>query len=451
MSAKVLPPGPRPRFLTGNLRDLRRDALGLFVRCAREFGDVATIRIGLTRVYVLNHPTLIEEVLFNNPRNFTKHFGARLLRAVLGNGLLTSEGEFWLRQRRLIQPAFSRERIARYAAVMVEFADRLTAGWRDGETRDVHADMTRVTLEIIAQTMFGADVSEQAVEVGEAVADMIEGQVRRFNSVLRLPPFLPTPANLRRRRSARRIDGVLYDIIQRRRQSANVGDDLLGMLIRACDQDDGKGMTDRQLRDEVITLFLAGHDTTALTLTWGLYLLARHTAAAAALEQELDEVLQGRPPTAADVARLRYTDGVVHEVMRLYPSAYVIGREAVAPCELGGYTVPAGGTVLMSQWAVHRDPRWFDEPERFRPERWADGLERRLPRGAYFPFGGGPRVCIGNHFAMLEAVLVLAAVARNWRFSIPPGEPEVKPRPLITLRPAGPVRLVLHPRRPKQV
>jgi cytochrome P450 len=361
---------------------------------------------------------------------------------------LTSEGDFWLRQRRLIQPAFGRERIAGYAPVMVELTDRLTAGWRDGETRDLHADMTRLTLEIIARAMFGADVSEQAVVVGEAVAVLAEALVRRFQSVLRLPPVIPTPANLRRLRCARQIDAILYDIIEKRRAAKEVGDDLLGILIRACDEDDGSRMTDQQLRDEAITLFLAGHDTTALTLTWGLYLLARHPEVARALERELDEVLAGRAPTAADLPRLRYTDMVVHEVLRLYPSAYVVGREAIDACELGGYRVPAGGTLLMSQWAVHRDPRWYDEPERFWPERWADGLERRLPKCAYFPFGGGPRVCIGNHFALMEAVLVLASVARHWRVSVPAGEPPVRPRPLITLRPAGPVRLTLHRRTP---
>ncbi len=448
MPATLLPPGPKGKLLTGNIGDMRREALDFFLRCAREYGDVAAIRLGLTRIFLVSHPRLIEEVLVTNARNFTKHFGIRILRARLGNGLLTSEGDFWLRQRRLIQPAFGRERIAGYAPLMVELADRLTAGWRDGETRDLHADMTRLTLEIIARAMFGADVSEQAVVVGEAVSVLAEALVRRFQSVLRLPPVIPTPANLRRRRCARQIDAILYDIIEKRRASKEAGDDLLGILIRACDEDDGSRMTDQQLRDEAITLFLAGHDTTALTLTWGLYLLARHPEVARSLEQELDEVLAGRAPTAADLPRLRYTDMVVHEVLRLYPSAYVVGREAIEACELGGYRVPAGGTLLMSQWAVHRDPRWFAEPERFWPERWADGLERRLPRCAYFPFGGGPRVCIGNHFALMEAVLVLASVARRWRVSVPAGEPPVRPRPLITLRPTGPVRLTLHRRTP---
>jgi cytochrome P450 len=257
---------------------------------------------------------------------------------------------------------------------------------------------------------------------------------------------IPTPANLRRRRAARQIDSILYDIIQKRRDAKEAGNDLLGILIRVCDQDDGSRMTDQQLRDEAITLFLAGHDTTALTLTWGLYLLARHPDAARALERELNEVLGGRAPTAADIPRLVYTDRVIREIMRLYPSAYVVGRAPIGPYEIGGYTVRPGGTILMSQWVVQRDPRWFEDPEQFRPERWADDSDRRRPRFAYFPFGGGPRICIGNHFAMMEAVLVLATVARNWRASVPAGEAPVSATPQITLRPARSVRLTLHRR-----
>jgi cytochrome P450 len=433
-------------LLTGNLAELRRDTLEVFTRCAREYGDIACLRFGLTRAFVLSHPRLIEDVLVTKARNFQKHFGVRLLRASFGNGLLTSEGDFWLRQRRLIQPAFSRERIATYASAMASLADRLASAWRDGETRDVYADMSRMTLEIIVRVMFGADVGDEAIAVGESVAILADAVMKRLNSIFRLPRLLPTPANIRRGRAALRLDAILYDIIRKRRQSKETGDDLLGLLIRVCDEDDGSRMTDRQLRDEAFTLFVAGHDTTALTLTWGLYLLARHPDAARALEQELDIVLAGRVPTAEDLPRLRYTDMVIREVMRLYPSAYTIGRQAIDPCELDGYRVPAGGTVLMSQWAVHRDPRWFDEPERFLPERWADGLERRLPKFAYFPFGGGPRVCIGNHFAMMEATLALATLLRHWRVSVPAGEPDVRPRPMVTLRPSAPVRLVVHRR-----
>jgi cytochrome P450 len=285
MSAIFVPPSPKGHFLLGNLGDLRQDTLAFLTRTARECGDVASFRVGPRRVALVSQPALIEEILVANAKSFTKHSGARMLKTTLGNGLLTSEGPFWLRQRRLIQPSFSRERIATYAAVMVDLAGRASATWKDGQTRDVHADMTRLTLEIIARSMFGADVSEQAVVVGEAVAELAAAQIRRFQSFFRLPPVVPTPANRRRRQAAQKIDSILYDIIHKRRQSKEAGDDLLGILIRVADADDGSRMTDQQLRDEAITLFLAGHDTTALTLTWGLYLLARHPEAARALER----------------------------------------------------------------------------------------------------------------------------------------------------------------------
>lgn len=445
MAIANYPPGPKGHLLTGNIAEARADSLALYTRAAREFGDVASVRLGLERIYLISHPDLIEEVLVANAKNFTKHFGLRMNRRLLGQGLLTSEGDFWRRQRRLMQPAFNRDRVASYAAVMVEYADRLTATWRDGETRDIHADMARLTLEIIAKTMFGADVAGQARAVGEAMAELAAGFSTRFFSLFRLPPFVPTPTNLRRERAARKLDAVIYDLIKQRRAGGQ-HDDLLGILLSACDEDDGRGMTDSQLRDEAMTLFLAGHDTTALALSWGWYLLAQHPAVFDALTAELDAVLAGRPPTADDLPKLRYTDMVVHEVLRLYPSAYVIGRQAIAACDLGGYRVPAGATLLMSQWVVHRDPRWYDEPERFSPERWADGLARRLPKFAWFPFGGGHRICIGNHFALMEAVLLLAAIARRFRCTIPPGAPLVRPQPAITLRPNGPINLVIHAR-----
>jgi cytochrome P450 len=409
MSTTLVPPGPKGNFLTGNLAELRRNTLEVFTRCLRDYGDVATIRFGLIRALVLNHPQLIEEVLVSNARNFTKHFGVRLLRASFGNGLLTSEGEFWRRQRRLIQPAFNRERIATYGPIMVDISERLVSTWRDGETRDVYRDMTRITLEIIARAMFGANVSEQVFAVGEAVAVLADGTMERLNSLFRLPQVIPTPANIRRRIAAARLDAVLYDIIRRRRAAKETGDDLLGQLIRACEEDDDSRMTDRQLRDEVFTFFVAGHETTALTLAWGLYLLAQHPEIAHSLELEIDEVLGSRPASVDDLPKLCYTDMVVHEVMRLYPC-------------------------------------WYDEPDRFVPGRWADGLEKRIPKFAYFPFGGGPRVYIGNHFALIEAVLVLATIVRQWRLSVPAGEPAVRPKPMVTLRPSGPVWLMVHRR-----
>jgi cytochrome P450 len=446
MPNTTYPPGPRGRLLTGILPELRRDSLGTYTRVAREHGDCATLRYGPAKVFLLSHPDLIEQVLVTRSANFTKHWGLRAARRLLGNGLLTSEGDFWRRQRRLIQPAFTRERVASYGAAMVQLADRRAAAWRDGEVRDLHEDMSQLALEIAAETLFGADeMQEETRKVIEALQELTAGFGSRFFRVVHLPAYLPTLGNVRRELAARRLDGIIYDLIRRHRAGGQRSD-LLGILLHARDEDDGTRMTDRQLRDEAMTLFLAGHDTTALTLTWGWYLLARHPEVAQTLAAEADAVLGGRPPTPDDLPRLRYADAVVHEIMRLYPSAYIIGRQAIEPCELAGYRVPVKGTVLMSQWVVHRDPRWYDEPERFLPERWTDGLLRRLPKYAYFPFGGGPRVCIGNHFAMMEATLVLTAVARNWAFSVPPGEPAVKPRPAVTLRPGGPIRLVIHAR-----
>ncbi len=426
--------------------DLRRDSLAIYTRCAREYGDIATLRFGPKRIYVVSHPDLIDEVLVTRAANFTKHYGLRSGKRVLGNGLLTSEGDFWRKQRRLIQPAFTRERVASSGNTWVRLADRLREVWGVGETRDLHTDLSKVTLEIAAATLFGADdVTAEAAEVVKALQSLTAGFNNRLFRLVRLPDSFPTPGNIRRERAAKRLDDIIFDLIRRRRASGSHGD-LLGILLNARDEDDGTRMSDQQLRDEALTLFLAGHDTTALTLSWAAYLLARHPEVALKLEAEADAVLARRAPTPNDLPRLRYAENVVQEVMRLYPPAPVIGRQAIEPCELAGYRIPARGTVLISQWVVHRDPRWYDEPEQFRPERWSGGLLRRLPRHAYFPFGGGPRICVGNHFAMMEAILVLAAVARNWHFEVPAGEGSVRPRPAVTLRPEGPIRLVVHAR-----
>jgi cytochrome P450 len=439
MPALRRPPGPKGRFLTGHLRELRTDLLGLYTRSAREFGDCALLWFGLRPVYLLSHPDLVDEVLHG--RNFTKHYALRLNRMLLGNGLLSSEGDFWLRQRRLMQPAFSRDRILSYASVMAEYAARWAASWQDGQVRDVHADMRQLTMEIAGKTLFGADASGRGPAVAHALRDVMEAFIRRLFSVVRLPESVPTPANIRAWRAIRRLDAILYGIIEQRRAEGGQ-DDLLSILLHARDEQDGTGMTDRQLRDEAMTLFLAGHETTALALTWTLFALADHPEAQDRLRDELRGVLGGRPPTAADLPRLRYTDMVVHEGMRLYPPAYVIGRQAVDPCTLGGYDLPAGQTLLLCQWAIHRDPRFWDEPLRFRPERWADDPLKRLPRCAYFPFGGGPRVCIGNTFAVMETSLILATLLQRWRARrATEGPPRFRPR--MTLVPDGPVQLVV--------
>jgi cytochrome P450 len=446
MGEGLIPPAPRGHWLSGHLPEVRQDSLGTYLRYARQYGDCVRLRFGPRRVYLLSHPDLIEEVLHS--RNFIKHAGLRMNRMFFGNGLLTSEGDFWLRQRRLLQPAFQRDRLAAHVPVMVAHAEQLADSWRDGEVRDMHADMTRLTLGIISRTLFGAEVGAEAEEVRAALEETVATFNTRFFRLIRFPEWVPTPTNRRLRRAVRRIDAILYRLIDQRRacpDTATGHDDLLAILLRAR-HEDGSRMTDRQLRDEAMTLFLAGHDTTALALSWTLYLLAGHPDVADRLGAELREVLGEPPrlPTVADLPRLRYTEMVIQEVMRLYPPAYIVGREAISACMVGRYRIPAGGTVLMSQWVVHRDPRFYDEPERFRPERWADGLARRLPHYAYFPFGGGPRVCIGNTFALMETSLVLATLARRFRCSVPPGEPPVGLRPQITLRPRGPINLRLH-------
>jgi cytochrome P450 len=429
------PPGPKSRFLLGSLPEFRRDMLGFVTTCARTYGDVAAFRLGPRRCALVSHPDLIEQILVTQARQFIKHFVLRLTPIVLGQGLLSSEGDFWLRQRRLAQPAFHRDRVHSYGAIMVDYTERLLAEWRDGEERHIHTDMMRLTLEIVAKVLFDADVASDAREVGEALRVALEHFKASFGSLVKLPLFLPTPANLRLKKAVRRLDTLIHRFIDQRRVGGPDRGDLLSRLLHARDEDDGSRMTDQQVRDEMMTLFLAGHETTAIALAWTWYLIASHPEVETRLLRELTEVLGDRSPSVADLPKLKYTEQVVLESMRLYPPAYVIGREPIHDCVLGGYKIRAGQTIFMAQWVVHRDPRFFDNPDEFRPERWAADKAKHLPKYAYFPFGAGPRVCIGNTFAMMETCLIVATIARNWRFRLTPGHP-VEPQPLMTLRPA---------------
>jgi cytochrome P450 len=439
--ATRLPPSPPGRLLSGHLHEFRHDRLGLLTRCARQYGDFVPLRLGPIRAVLLNHPDFFEYVLVSHNHNFIKHRGLRMNRLLLGNGLLTSDGDFWLRQRRLAQPAFKPSRVAAYGETMVAYAERLLAGWKPGETRDLQPEMTRLTLEITARTLFGADIGTDAADVGAALADALASFDVRVSSWFPLPYWVPTPSNRRLTKAVRRLDAIVYRIINERRAGGEDKGDLLSMLLQA--QDDEGAMSDKQLRDEAMTLFLAGHETTALALTWTFYLLAQNPDAERKLRAELAAVLAGRPPTVADLPRLRFAEHVVTESMRLYPPAYAFGREALSDCEIGGYPVRKGTTLFLSQWVMHRDPRYYDEPERFLPERWAGGLLQRLPRFAYFPFSGGPRQCIGDRFATMEAVLVVATVAQRYRFELVPGHPVV-PKPSMTLRPQHGIKVVLH-------
>jgi len=444
---RKFPDGPSEGLKRWSFGPLNNNPLEYFTKIAREYGDVAGLRVLNFKTIFINQPGLIEEVLVTNARKYSKGKVLRANRHVFGEGLLTSEGDFWLRQRRLAQPAFHRARIASYAATMVEYTQRMLDGWRDGEERDVHREMMRLTLQIVGKTLFDADVESDAQEVGKSLELLLEIGAN-FRRTIFVPHWLPTPANLRVKREVAQIENILYRIIAERRASGRDAGDLLSMLLHAQDED-GSRMTDRQLRDETITLFLAGHETTASTLSWTWWLLAQNPAVEAKLHAELDAVLGDRAPALDDLPKLAYAGHVITESLRLYPAAWGLARLVVEDHEIAGYPVTKGMGVAMAQWVVHRDARWYDAPEEFRPERWNDDLLKRLPRFAYFPFGGGARQCIGNTFALMEATLILATIARKFRLRLVANHPVV-PLASITLRPRHGVRVSLESRQGRE-
>ncbi len=436
------PPGPEPHFLIGNFPLGRPDPLAVFTGWAREFGDIFYYRAGWIHVYFLNSPELIESVLVTNQQNFRKDRVIQNSRWFLGQGLLTSEGGEWLRQRRLSQPAFHRERLALYARIINACAEEMLDSWKDGENRDVHQEMMQLTLRVVAKVLFSVDVKNESKEVAAALNLLMK---HSSGARMLLPPwvrYLPLPFLIRVRRAVRQLDEVVYRIIRERRRSENDNGDLLSMLMSARDED-GSRMTDRQLRDEVMTFLLAGHETTALSLSWAWFLLSENPEAENKLHHELARVLDGKNPSFEDLPRLCYTEAVVKESVRLYPPAWSLARTAAEDFEIGGYLVPAGSNVVMSQWIMHRDPRFFPSPEQFDPGRWFEEHTQRLPRFAYFPFGGGPRYCVGASFAMMEATLLLAAIAQRFRLRMVPGH-KVVPVPSITLRPKYGIMMSMH-------
>jgi cytochrome P450 len=432
---------PPPHALLGHVPAFSRDGLGFLTLLAREYGDLVPLRLTPFRAVFVNHPDLIEDVLVTRNRSFVKSLALRRARVLVGNGLIVSEGDFWLRQRRLMQPAFHRERMAGYGQVMVAYAQQHVADWQSGEVKDIQQEMMQLTLQIVGKTLFDADMTGDAREVGAAFATALESLQARISGMwMLLPDSVPTPTMLRLRHAMRRLDELVYRIIGERRANDQDRGDLLSLLLQARDTEDGSGMSDRQLRDEVMTLVLAGHETTALALTWTWCLLAEHPQVEARLHAELDSELQGRAPQVADVARLPFTNAVIAEVLRLYPPVWATGREAIEDTRIGDMAVRRGTVVLLSPWATHRDARFFPEPDAFRPERWLDGLATRLPRFAYFPFGGGPRQCIGNTFALVEGALLLATIAQRCRLALVPGQ-TISPVPTSTLRPGRPVMM----------
>ena len=435
------PPGPPPRFLIGNLPLFSSDPLAIYTRWARQFGDIFYYRAGWIDVYFLNHPSLIESVLVSQSQNFAKDKVIQNSRWFLGEGLLTNEGSGWLRQRRLCQPAFHRERMASYGHTMAAYTEEMLTTWQDTEVRDIHQEMMQLTMRIVAKVLFSVEVKEDTERVAGALNVLMR---HTSGGRMILPPILrhlPVPALMRVKRAVRELDEIVNRIIRQRRASGQDTGDLLSMLMAARDED-GSGMTDRQLRDEVLTFLLAGHETTAVSLSWTWYLLSQHPEVEQKLREELSQVLGGRAPQLEDLPRLPYPDKVVKESMRLYPPAWSLARTVVKEMELGGYQLPVGSNVVMSPWILHRDPRFFEQPEQFNPDRWTADAAQHLPKFAYFPFGGGPRLCIGASFAMMEANLLLAAIAQRFQLRLVPGH-AVDALPSITLRPRHGMRMSL--------
>jgi cytochrome P450 len=435
------PPGPRARFPGHMMLRFLRRRLPLMVESAKKYGDIVLFRIGNERIYLFNHPDLIRDVLVTNQKNFTKSRALVRAKRVLGEGLLTSEGEFHLRQRRLVQPAFHRDRVAGYGRSMVEYAARAADRWRDGADLDMHDEMMKLTLAIVAKTLFSADVESEANDIGEALTTTFAAfnvGVLPFSEILER---LPLPYMKRFNAARARLDATIYRIIDERRASGEDNGDLLSMLLLAQDTEgDGGRMTTTQLRDEAMTLFLAGHETTANALSWTWYLLSQNPEVESRFHREVD-ALGDRLPRPEDLPALPYTRMVLAESMRLYPPAWAVGRRTINDFEANGYTIPASSIVLVSQYITHRDERFFAVPERFDPERWRPEAVAARPKFSYFPFGGGTRICIGEQFAWMECILVLATIGRHWRPKFTGAEPpEVAPQ--ITLRPRSGVPMI---------
>ncbi|MBL9140026.1 MAG: cytochrome P450 [Verrucomicrobiales bacterium] len=437
--------GPPQHWFFGNAREIAGDPLRYYAEWADRFGDLYPVRLLNHRCLVASGPEPIEEVLLTDSKNYRKHFVVRFLMPVFGNGLFTSEGDFWKKQRKLAQPAFHRAKIERFGQTMVAYAEDAARDLSPGETRDVHADLSRLTLLVACKTLFDVDMGDSANEVSTALKHLQDATTTRIEQKFPLPNWVPTPAKRHLDATVRTLDRIVYRIIEERRNSSVAREDLLSLLLGMRD-DDGQPMSDRQLRDEVITLFIGGFETTSIGLSWALHVLATHPEVDHALQSELVREIGDRPVTIGDLPRLTYLEAFLKETLRLHPPAWAIGREAIADSTICGHPVRGGMSVIIPIFQVHRDARWYPEPDRFRPERWLDGAAKTLPKMAWLPFGGGPRACIGDAFAKMEMSLILATWLRRYRF-----EPDaIAPvaQPAFLLRPKDGLRLRVAARTP---
>ncbi len=437
------PPEIRSGFLG---RRFRLNPIEFLCQLSKK-GDITTFKVANQRVFFLNHPDLVRDVLVTNAHKFIKGRALQKAKKVLGEGLLTSEGSFHLRQRRMMQPAFHRQRINQYAEVMIQYGERFSDRWHEDDVLDIDKEMMRLTLQIVAKTLFNADVEDEADEVGKALTALVETFQYLLLPFVDTLEKLPLPQSHRFRKAKNSLDQLIYRIIQERRESVEDKGDLLSMLLVAQDEEDKSTMTDEQVRDEALTLFLAGHETTANALTFSWYLLSQHPEKEAKLVDELNQVLKGRLPVPEDHQKLRYTEAVLAESMRLYPPAWALGRLAIEDHEISGYKIPRGSLVLVSMYVAHRDERFWQKPNEFIPERWEKiSVKEASNKYIYFPFGCGVRRCIGENFAWTEAVLLLATIARKWKLQLDPSQ-KFAIKPMITLRPKYGMKMRLQKRR----
>lgn len=436
-ATRPLPPSPPSHPMLGLMREFRQDRIALYRRMAQAYGDVLRMRYLWVNTYTVSHPDYVRHILVENNHNYVRNpFINDVVKLFLGDGLFTMDGESWLSRRRLMQPAFHRQRLAGLGTLMTDAAEAMLADWaqwHDGQEVMVDEEMMKTTLRVVGQALFSVDLLGAASALGDAFTGVSEFTNYRMNTPFPPPLWLPTRRNRQFKAALATLDRTVYSIIQERKKTSEEKGDLLDMLMAARDADTGAGMTDAELRNEVALLIFAGHETTATTLTWAFYLLSQHPAAEAKLHAELATVLRGRTPTLADLANLPYNRMVIEETMRLYPPAWGVSRKSVAADEVGGYQIPAQASLTLPIVTLHYDPRWWEQPERFDPERFSSERSANRHKFAYLPFGAGPRQCIGNNFALMEAQLVLATVAQRYQLRLRPGHP-VQPDPVFVLR-----------------
>lgn len=439
------PPGPKGIPVLGSSLDYFKDILKFLLYLKNEFGDIAYFRLGNRSMYMVSEPELVKDVLVTHNRNFRKSRALQRSKLVVGEGLLTSEADLHLKQRRMMQPVFHNNKISAYSDSICEYTMKISADWKNGDVIDIHKSVMKITLGVVVKTLFSADIDSESSEIGEALTVIMKQFPRLLFPFSEYFDNLPIPGNFKRKMAIDKLDKIIYKMIESRRNDKNKYDDLLALLIDATDEQENTQMDDTQLRDEAMTLFIAGQESTANAITWTLYLISTSPEVLQKIHQEIEEVIGDGMPTWEDYQKMRYLISVFTESLRLYPPAWAVVRRAISDYKLDKYIVPAGADILMSQYVIHRDKRFYADPNAFKPERWSEEFRKNLPQYAFFPFGGGPRRCIGEGFAWMEGVLILATLLKNWNLNTY-NVSDVIPDPLVTLRPKNGLMMKLERR-----